>query len=72
MRTLIDLPQEDVALLNKLARAGSVSRAELVRQAVSTYLAPHRKTNIRDFLGICPEFEDGMAYQDRLRSEWER
>lgn len=72
MRTLVDLPQEDVTLLNKLAKSGSVSRAELVRQAVSNYLAPHKKTGIRDFLGICPEFEDGLVYQERLRSEWER
>ncbi len=72
MRTLVDLPQDDVTLLNKLAKAGSVSRAELVRQAVSTYLAPHKRTSVREFLGICPEFEDGLVYQERLRSEWER
>ena len=29
MRTLVDLPKEDIALLNKLAKAGSVSRASL-------------------------------------------
>lgn len=73
MRTLVDLPEEDIALLNKLAKAGSVSRAELVRQAVSTYLAPHKKTSLHEFFGMWRDFpEDGLAYQERLRSEWER
>ncbi len=73
MRTLVDLPQEDITLLNKLAKADSVSRAELVRRAVATYLEPHRTVSLRDGFGIWAGMkEDGLAYQERLRSEWER
>lgn len=73
MRTLVDLPKDDVTLLTRLAKQASVSRAELVRQAVSAYLAPHKKSSIREFFGMWPDFpEDGQAYQDRLRSEWDR
>lgn len=73
MRTLVDLPEEDITLLSKLAKDASVSRAELVRQAVAKFLEPHRKTSVREFFGMWPDFpEDGQAFQDRLRSEWER
>ena len=73
MRTLVDLAKDDIALLDTLAKADNVSRTELVRQAVTAYLAPHRKTSIREFFGIWPDFpEDGQEFQDRLRSEWER
>ncbi len=72
MRTLVDLPKEDIFLLNKLAKAGKVSRTALVQEAVNKYLAPHKSSSLRAFLGICPEIEDGMAYQERIRGEWDR
>ncbi len=72
MRTLVDLPKADMLLLNKLAKAGKVSRTVLVREAVNRYLAPHKSSSMREFLGICPEIGDGLAYQERIRDEWDR
>ena len=73
MQTVVDLSKEDLTLLDKLAHAASVSRAELVREAVANYLEPHKKTSVREFFGMWPDFpEDGQVYQDRLRSEWDR
>ena len=71
MRTLIDIPQEDLELLNQVARKLSVSRAELVRRAVAASLAPHREKMDHSAFGAWREFaEDGLAYQERMRAEW--
>jgi hypothetical protein len=43
MRTLIDIPEEDLKLLTQVAKKLSVSRAEFMRQVVATSLAPHRQ-----------------------------
>lgn len=71
MRTLIDIPEEDIKLLNQVAKKLSVSRAELVRQAVATSLAPHRRKMNHSAFGAWSDFaEDGLAYQERMRAEW--
>lgn len=76
MRTLVDLPQGDIELLNQLSKAGKISRAELVRQAVAKFLAPHRVDPVDAAFGLWANrhetIEDGLAYQERLRAEWDR
>ena len=74
MRTLVDIPDDQIDELNKLAEREKVSRASLVRQAVADLLAAKRKTGnaARDAaFGLWAGMEeDGLAYQERLRSEW--
>lgn len=71
MRTLVDIPEEDMKLLNERSAAEGVSRAELVRRAISASLAPHKATKIVEGFGIwAGRVEDGLAYQERMRSEW--
>jgi hypothetical protein len=74
MRTLIDIPDEQVAELAKLARKEKVSRAALVRRAIADMLAAKRPTTpnaIDAAFGLWSDkVEDGLAYQERLRSEW--
>jgi metal-responsive CopG/Arc/MetJ family transcriptional regulator len=74
MRTLVDIPDEQLAELTRLAEQEKVSRASLVRRAVAEMLASKRKAKGD---GIAAAFglwanrdEDGLAYQERLRSEW--
>jgi predicted transcriptional regulator len=59
-----------------MARLRSVCRAELVRQAIAEYVETNTtrtKSAIDDAFGAWGEdFEDGLVYQERLRSEWER
>jgi metal-responsive CopG/Arc/MetJ family transcriptional regulator len=74
MRTLVDIPDDQLAELTKLAEREKVSRASLVRQAVADLLASKRKGG-RDAtaaaFGLWAGMEeDGLAYQERLRSEW--
>ena len=74
MRTLVDIPDDHLEELTKLAEREKVSRAALVRQAVAELLASKRKAR---GAGIAAAFglwsdrdDDGLAYQERLRSEW--
>ena len=73
MRTLVDIPDDQIEELNRLAEREKVSRASLVRQAVADLLASKRQSGddaIAAAFGIRPDMEDGLAYQERLRSEW--
>jgi metal-responsive CopG/Arc/MetJ family transcriptional regulator len=73
MRTLVDIPDDQIAELNKLAEREKVSRAALVRKAISNLLVSKRRTAtdaLDAAFGIRPDMEDGLAYQERLRSEW--
>jgi metal-responsive CopG/Arc/MetJ family transcriptional regulator len=72
MRTLVDLPETELEQLNALSRERRVSRAELIRQAVSGYLEQN-KTGLEDSFGLWKaKGIDGVRYQEKLRSEWER
>lgn len=74
MRTLIDIPADQLAELTQLAEQEKVSRAALVRQAVAGLLAARRKAGddaIAAAFGLWAGMEeDGVAYQERLRGEW--
>jgi predicted transcriptional regulator len=76
MRTLVDIPEGSLEALNTMAKAKKVSRAELVREAISDYVKLHDQK--RTGAGITKsagawgkDFEDGLAYQLRLRAEWD-
>lgn len=71
MRTIVDLPDEQIEALKKLSRTTSLSRAELLRRAVKEYLVRHRPEPTDDAFGIWKgRAEDALEVQDKLRSEW--
>jgi predicted transcriptional regulator len=73
MRTVIDLPDEQIEPLKALAEQMKLSRAELVRRAVADYLRRHRPAADDTAFGLWRHRgEDGVAYQERLRSEWDQ
>jgi hypothetical protein len=72
MRTLVDIPGDELEELNSLSRSRKVSRAELIRQAVAGFLAENR-AGLEDSFGIWKKRGmDGVKYQEKLRGEWER
>jgi len=72
MRTLVDIPEDELEELNLLSRSRKVSRAELIRQAVAGFLADNR-AGLEDSFGIWKKRGvDGLKYQEKLRGEWER
>lgn len=81
MRTLIDVPDQQLDELAAICAARHLSRAEVVRQAISAFIERNRPSR-EDAFGlwkdqtVClpgesePLPEDGLAYQERMRSEW--
>lgn len=75
MRTIVDLPDDDVKALDMLAKRKDESRAELVRRAVANYLEqenkPHPMKN--DIFGTMGDVftEDALVIEQRLRGEWD-
>lgn len=75
MRTLIDLPEEDVSWLDRKAAETGKSRAAMVREAVSSYRARVGQEGIARYFGLWkarPDIVDGLDYERRIRSEWDR
>ena len=72
MRTIVDLPQSQIDALAELSAREGLSRAELIRRAVASYLAGNSPQREQAF-GLWADLqEDGLAYQRRLRSEWDQ
>jgi metal-responsive CopG/Arc/MetJ family transcriptional regulator len=69
MRTLIDIPEGDIQEIKKI----TPNRSEFVRKAIRMSLDSQRppESDIDQFFGIFSgNSEDGVAFQDRMRSEW--
>ena len=73
MRTLVDIPEEDVAQLDALAAEGKRSRAAEIREAIRLHIA--RKSNndwIRRGAGYWKErtdIGDAVEYQRAARED---
>ncbi len=73
MRTIIDIPDEDIQELKRIQEKRSVSRAELIRCAIAELVRCQRQVSItgRPGFGAWKRHkEDGVTYQQRVRSEW--
>jgi metal-responsive CopG/Arc/MetJ family transcriptional regulator len=75
MRTIIDLPQEQIEGLDRLKSDDHPSRAALIRQAVAAYLRDTLDANTEssNCFGVWrdnPETQNALDYQQKLRSEW--
>lgn len=74
MRTIIDLPEDQLHALDAWRRVHGVSRAEAVRRAVAALL----EAEARDGAAAAAAFGlwrdrgvDGLEEQERLRAEWD-
>lgn len=71
MRTLIDLDQNQIRILDDLAKSRRTSRAALMRQAIKDYLDRQTASNADEAFGLWSDMDiDGVDYQDRMRNEW--
>jgi hypothetical protein len=77
MRTIVDLPPEQIKALDGYRKKEGISRAEAVRRAVASFLPP--KPGRRFDFRKDPAFgssrdlrnEDSVEVVRRLREEWE-
>jgi predicted transcriptional regulator len=77
-RTVINLDPDDKRWLDQQARQRHIPMTELVRQAVNacrvreqSHNKPTLQAALKHTAGIWNR-DDGMAYQERLRTEWGR
>ena len=71
MRTIVDLPDEQIRALKRMSESEHSSRAELVRRAIDEYLARHLPEQGDDAFGLWRQRKvDGLTYQKRARDEW--
>ena len=72
MRTIVELPTEQLTALDALCARDGISRAEAVRRAVAEHLARERSARPDEAFGLWRRRPvDGVAYQQRLRGEWD-
>ena len=77
MRTIVDLPEEQIEALDAYRKKHRVSRAEAVRRAIAAFIPPRAKKK-KDLLkhpafGSSKAFrkEDSSELVRRLRTEWD-
>ena len=71
MRALVDLEDDQVRELDRIARERRQSRASLIRAAISGYLAGERSRKAGDAFGLWADRRiDGLDYQRKVRDEW--
>ena len=75
MRTLVDLPEDDIQWLDRKAAEQGKSRAALVREAVAAYRAEAPASGIDQAFGIWKDrtdIGDAVEWQRRERASWTR
>jgi predicted transcriptional regulator len=71
MRTLIDIEEPELRLLDQLASETKRSRASLVREAIGDFLRRKRVAPEDEAFGLWGKAKvDGLVYQTKARSEW--
>ncbi len=71
MRTIIELPADQLVALDALCRRDEISRAEAIRRAVARHVQLERAAEPDRAFGLWRKRPvDGLKYQRRLRREW--
>jgi metal-responsive CopG/Arc/MetJ family transcriptional regulator len=70
MRTIVDLPQEQVRKLALVCRREKISRAEAVRRALDRFLRSSSVRDLRSFFGASKTRGNVSRQVARLRREW--
>ena len=72
MRTLVDIPDSLIDALTNICSEKHASRAEVIRRAISEYIAKNTLKDV-DAFGLWKEngnSVDGLDYQKTVRDEW--
>lgn len=77
-RTLVGFDDQDLLILDEISASQHVSRAHVIRQAVSNYLEQFESANAADAANAADDAfglwrakkVDGLAFQHKLRQEW--
>ena len=69
MRTLVDIPDRQIDDLALICESKRVSRAEVIRQAISVYIEQNKPATADAFGLWKNRGVDGLEYQEKLRAE---
>ena len=78
MRTIVDLPKEQIEALDTYAKSKGISRAQAVRESVAAYLPnrPKKRRSFREHPTFGsekrPKNFDSVEHARKLRAEWDR
>ena len=71
MRTIIELPDDQIQALGDICLQEKVSRAEIIRRAVDSYIQKKQSGKGRSAFGLWKKKKvDALKYESRLRAEW--
>jgi hypothetical protein len=71
MRTIIELPDEQLDALSNICAQENISRAEIIRRAVGNYLQANQPGKGRSAFGLWKKKKvDALKYESKLRAEW--
>ena len=71
VRTIIELPEDQLAALTALCRRDGISRAEAIRRLLAAQLSRETTAGVERAFGLWRGRRvDGVTYQRRLRQEW--
>lgn len=71
MRTIIDLPDDQVIALAELCKTEKISRAEAIRRALGEMLAKKKIKGREEAFGSWENRGDGRKIVENLRKEWD-
>jgi metal-responsive CopG/Arc/MetJ family transcriptional regulator len=71
MRTIVDLPEDQLNALAELCKAQRISRAEAVRRALADLLARQHRGARENTFGTWKK-RNSRKLVERLRREWDR
>jgi Ribbon-helix-helix protein, copG family len=72
VRTIVDLPEEQIRKLTLLCRRERISRAEAIRRAVARYLRVSPASDLGSFFGASRSRSNISRQVAALRDEWGR
>jgi hypothetical protein len=73
VRTIVELPAEQLEALGEICVQEKASRAEIIRRAVGNYIKEKQSGKGRNAFGLWKRKKiDSLKYEERLRAEWGR
>lgn len=73
MRTIVSIPDKQAEILDRICHEAHISRTELIRRSITYYIEAHLTPKIQEraFGLLKGQINDGLDYQENIRSEWE-
>lgn len=72
MRTIIDLPDDQLEALGEICAQKKVSRAAVIRQAVAGYIQQSKADKSENAFGLWKKKNiNALKHEDKIRTEWD-